>query len=487
MKNNQLTNFNNLLNLILVFSIFIAIIGLLNDIVNTKYEGGVDLVNRVIGARLLTRGMNPYFYKWNPNDNIDLLDPVDSPKKIMNRVTVPPTILILHSSMGTLSYRFQRQLWLGIQWSLLLLTIFLLSKMTSSRIALKVIWIFGLLFISGSYFWRLHIEVGQIYILYTFLVTLSLWFYMKGTKYDILVGSLLGLLILLRSPYLLIMLPFLIFRNWRILVSSAISFITLFLISLPLAGLKTWRAYYDAMRMHGLYHIELIDAGKVKIDQSLYIIDKVMEWLRSYSWTFNSPLYDSSLQGFLYQFLKVTLTSNHLLILLVITILATSLFILKNYSKLNDRKLIFMSGLLLVFLSEFFIPASRNPYNNVIWLPVFVLLLYSFNIRLLLFNPLSALLIFGLVLSNSFNLSENMNIFGDFALMLFCLLSFYIHVNADRMANLLVPRSRNSAVQYLNIFYLIFGSVKEIIQLLNIDDYLNRSSENQYKKDKVLQ
>ena len=53
---------NLLVNILLVFSIFLSAAGFLMDLRNTALFGGVDLRNRVVGARLLIDHQDPYHY-----------------------------------------------------------------------------------------------------------------------------------------------------------------------------------------------------------------------------------------------------------------------------------------------------------------------------------------------------------------------------------------------------------------------------------------
>ena len=47
------------------------------DLRNTLRYGGTDMRGHVVGARLLARGLDPYYYLWTPGDPQQLLDPVD--------------------------------------------------------------------------------------------------------------------------------------------------------------------------------------------------------------------------------------------------------------------------------------------------------------------------------------------------------------------------------------------------------------------------
>src|SRR3954470_14128773 len=59
----------------------------LTDVTGTY--GGIDVRNRCVGARVLTAGMDPYTFRWQPGMPDTLLDP-RHPAEVP-RVTVPPT------------------------------------------------------------------------------------------------------------------------------------------------------------------------------------------------------------------------------------------------------------------------------------------------------------------------------------------------------------------------------------------------------------
>ncbi|HCX72270.1 MAG TPA: hypothetical protein DHM37_00980, partial [Candidatus Cloacimonas sp.] len=121
------------INLLLIFAVFVAVSGFLNDIKNTNVYGGIDLRNRIVGARLIELDKDPYFFKWNDTYSDKLRDPNDIPGFEANRVTVTPGTLQIYSLFDSYSYKFQRNLWSFFQWLLLLGTIFLFTLTTKNN------------------------------------------------------------------------------------------------------------------------------------------------------------------------------------------------------------------------------------------------------------------------------------------------------------------------------------------------------------------
>ncbi len=119
--------FRILLLFLLIYSIIMAAICISLDTVNTLKYGAVDLRNRVVGTRLLLEDEDPYFFKWQQDTPEELVDARDFYSNFpMSRLTVPPSILVLHAPFTSIPYKTQQILWAFIQWLLLLLSIFLL-------------------------------------------------------------------------------------------------------------------------------------------------------------------------------------------------------------------------------------------------------------------------------------------------------------------------------------------------------------------------
>jgi hypothetical protein len=151
----------------LAFGLFLTSKNLLLSIVDQREYGGTDLRARVIGARLLSSSENPYFYTQSEKTPAELYDP-NLVSGGLTRVTYPPSLLSLQSAFNSIPYSTQRWLFWGIEWALFLSCLGVLaSGMTPQRRSMFLA--IGLIFYGGGYFWRLHLERGQYYILVAFL------------------------------------------------------------------------------------------------------------------------------------------------------------------------------------------------------------------------------------------------------------------------------------------------------------------------------
>ena len=351
-----------LLDLLLIFAVFLSITGFFTDVSNTLKYGGVDLRNRVVGARLLKKDLDPYFYKWEKGDPVELLDPRDKVNSEVNMVTVPPSVLLLMSPIADVKYNIQRNIWFIAQWLLLLLSIFFFSRTSLDPSIKKMIWIVSLFFIGSSFFWRLHVERGQIYILYVVLISLAYYLYNLENRYNqIWSGIVIGFAVVLRPPLILIPAMFLLYKNWKIILGSIIGAFSILGASLLVSGLNVWISYFKAMQIHGLNHVQGIEQV-----MSHYPYQNI-EGIANLHGLANIPITDTSLQGFL-KSIGVSV-SGYILMLGFLVIFAIIIFFFWKRKIQLSTGMIFLAGTFLIFISDFFLAAARFSYNNVMLLP----------------------------------------------------------------------------------------------------------------------
>jgi len=286
-------------------------------------------------------------------------------------VTVPPTVLVFHASLSWLNYKVQRYIWLVFQWLLLLGSLLLFSQCTSSQMKSKIIWISGLFFIGSSFFWRLHVERGQIYILYVFLIALAYWIYKKRNS-EIWSGIIAGITMSLRPPLIVLSLPMLIFKKFKFIMGNIIGFVIGIGTTFMFASPSVWYNYYTAMKTHGIIHFNLQYSSSFRYPyQDIEGITNL--WILA-----EIPIFDTSLQ-YLVRSIGIDLTSNMLLIMLIITLIISSLIIRRIIYNRGTFNSIIFSGIVLVFVTDYFLPAARFSYNNVMILPIILLAIIDSN------------------------------------------------------------------------------------------------------------
>jgi hypothetical protein len=404
-----------ILNIILAISVIVGFLSFVRDINNTIYYGGVDLRSNVIGARLLLEDKDPYYYIWKEGDSDLLLLPNANPNSPVGHVTVSPTVLFVYTSTANLPYAIQQKIWFLMQWGFLLLSIYIFARLSKSEIKSKLMWILGLLFISGSFIWRLNIERNKIIIFYGFLIALAYLIYNMSFKHkDLVTGIFIGFTVALRFPYILIGLPFLIYKKWKVIAGMAIGL--LIGVGLPMLFTKPeiWVNYFTAMQMQGKIH-----SGEIKWVESEYIRRTVegMDNLYVYAVL---PIVDFSIQT-LFAFLTgIFLSTNILLISLIVIVLLIVFLLCKYYIKRIDSGMIFLLGMVLVYFGELFVPAVRWNYYDVIFVNILLLIVSNMNFVSDIINPFLIFLILGF-LSNVlyFKAFGNSLLIGSTAMLIY--------------------------------------------------------------------
>jgi len=428
MKNSMQKNkdiFNQVINQCLIFGIFISALGFLTDFDNTIKFAGNDLRTRVVGARLLINQFDPYFFKWNEDISDVYLDPGDSPYSPVSRVTVTPTVLIIHSIAAKLPYKLQRVLWFIIQWVLFLMTLLLFSKSTISNSKSKLIWIIGLFFISGSFFWRLHVERGQIYILYVFLITLSYWLLQKEFKHSVIFsGILIGLTVSLYPLVILMFIPMIVYKKWKLLLANIIGLQSGLSISIILTDIGLWRKYISSLYIHSKMYLGIIDY------YGFYSKFDAEGMKNFFIWNF-LPSFDASLQKVIKKLTGINLSLNFILTFSALFLVFIILFLYFSRHKNISMNKLFLIGITIVYVIEFLLPMERLSYNDVIWIIPLSLIISNCDLRKLLLRPSTVLLVIGLIFSTSFHLLPYSGLICHYSIL------FY-----TALTTLLVIRSR---------------------------------------------
>ncbi len=422
---------------LLTAAILAAIAGFAADIKNTGRYGGVDLRNRVTAARVAAElKQDPYFYKWSPSSakapagkptqSDRYLDPSDNTAIPVARVTVPPTVLLFHNLVSPLPYSTQRWIWFFFQWALFLGTIYLLSRRAETREGKIAIWILALLFIAGSQFFRLHVERGQIYLLYTFLFALTLdLFAREKTTASALV---LGYLISLRAPFIFALIPFLLYKKF-----SFVSFVAGgALLSVLLTGLffplNLWKSYEQSAAFQGAMRANPstnFASPGVDIAEGMNI--------RAF---LSVPGEDSSLQRIIRSVTGVWIDGAMLALLLIIATAMLAFFVYRSRNwipagvypppadGMTDR--IFLMGITFTMLAELFIPAPRWPYADVIWLIPLALMLKKMGTapRGALRSTVLGLMLAGLALNTGVHGISRLTLLGEGLFIASLLLAF---------------------------------------------------------------
>ena len=231
--------------------LLILLAGLLVDLHLTRKYGGADLRDKVIGSRSLLEGRSPYFEPWRPGDPERFADPMVPPGSELTRFTGSPFQALFMAPMAPVHFPTMRLLWTFLQYALLLLTVGLMYKAFGTSNKVHLITAFAVLAVivsSGS--WRLHVERGQIYVIYAVLIAGV--FLAAHTRSHGTLGVLGAILVLSKPTYGLLLLPLVFHLTWRMLAGGAV---TIMLALVPFLflpdGFSSWAEYSEAMKIWG--------------------------------------------------------------------------------------------------------------------------------------------------------------------------------------------------------------------------------------------
>lgn len=377
------------LNFLLAIAIIVALLGAVYDFNNSLKSGGNDLRNRVIGARLLIQDKDPYYFRWQPGDPETLLDPLDKLELPVSRVTIPPTGLAFYIPFAKLPYLYQRLIWFFLQWGAILTSLLLLLKRkeTSNTPTLtnRFLLGYGLFFIGGSVFWRFHLQTGQFYIFYTLLLASAYWVSAKKLRFsEEIAGLLIGLAASVRFPILVMILPMLLFKKIKLLITTLLGFLLCIGVGLAIFGQQVWVSYFSAMKT-----ISQLSQGMIQMPAASQIaIPKTVEGMFFGSQTTSSdrlPAENLSIIRLLDHLFGIHISTSYLLAGLLLALLFYALILHRSY-KQTERQFrpsaldaIFISGGLMLFVADMLIPAPRYSYNDVQLLVPLILLLKNID------------------------------------------------------------------------------------------------------------
>jgi hypothetical protein len=393
------------LNFLLAIAMIVALLGAAYDLKSTVESGGVDLRNRVVGARLLSRGLDPYFFRWQQGDPETLLDPLDKPELPVSRVTIPPTGLALYIPFAELPYLYQRFLWFFLQWGAVLLSLFLLIKRDTNPLRNRFLLGYGLFFIAGSIFWRMHLKVGQIYVFYMMFVAISYWVCSRKFRFsDEVAGLLLGIAASMRFPALVIILPMLLFKKIKLFAATVLGFLLCIGTSFILFGQQVWGSYFSAMQT-----ISQLNHGALEVSTEIQnrVVSKNLEgaFFTNQPDLNKLPSSNSSIPLLLDRYLNIETSANYIIIVLAVCLFSYLLLLHYSYRKtvrqarLPVVDVVFISSSLMLIITDLLIPTIRYNYNDIQLLVPLILLLKNadfYNIQTFYFF---VLLSFGFLIS----------------------------------------------------------------------------------------
>ncbi len=343
---------------LLILALVVSAHMIVVDLRNTLRYGGTDMRGHVVGARLLARGLDPYYYLWTPGDPQQLLDPVDF------RVTLTPALLWMYAQIADLPYTTLRYAWFIGQWSILFVSLAVLARVNSASKAL-VLFSAAVLVTAANPAWRLHVERGQLYVVWLAMLTAAYAFASrKTTRGELIAGGLIGMAVCLRPPLALLIIPMLLLRRQRLAYASGTATVLFLAFFLVVARPAAWTSYLSTMLSTRSQNYQ----GATERPEISY--PATIEGLANLKDTAEIHGVDASIRAVAETSTGTAPSPPQLITALLITIGAYAT-ILHNAARRtsgplpDSTDLVFISGSVLVLVAELFVHPQRFIYIDV--------------------------------------------------------------------------------------------------------------------------
>lgn len=207
---------------------------------------GTDLRHKVVGARAMLAGLDPYAFEWRPGMPLTLLDPRRRQPGPSMATYTPPT-LAFYAPLAWVPYWYQKRIWFVLEWAALAASAVMLARIVPrgrARLAFAGVVLF--FFMSGR-FWRLHVERGQYYVFVLLLVALAVARCLRRGD-DLLSGVPIGMAAALRPTFVVLCLPLWLLGLRRTAAGTAATFAVVCAATLPLVGWEGWKGCFATAR-----------------------------------------------------------------------------------------------------------------------------------------------------------------------------------------------------------------------------------------------
>jgi hypothetical protein len=226
--------------------------------VDVRKYPGTDQRARVVGARMMLAGQNPYATPQDAQTPEKLLDP-DRLFSHITRCTYPPTMLYLYVPVAELGWNLQRPLLAAAEWGAMLASIVLLAWTVKGQ--RRRLWFIaaGVLLIACSPSFRMHVERGQFYVFILLLISVAGFLLARrlaatrgerGGWQPITAGIALGLAAAFRPNLAVLLVPlwFVGLRTPAIAMGVTGAVVGLSTLAIPAIGVQGWRDYFTLVR-----------------------------------------------------------------------------------------------------------------------------------------------------------------------------------------------------------------------------------------------
>ncbi len=222
-------------------SVMLFVLSVALSVDDMYYSCSGDLRSRIVPARAMLAGLDPYFFEWEPGMGERLADCYQIPT-LMTRATVLPSVLWAYTGLAKLPFGVSRWGHFCLEEAAFLILAILMSRLRRHRTDRERALAASLMLVAVgcSPIWRLHVERGQYYIYVALLLGLAL-FWLDRYK-PMWAGALIAWAAFLRPTIAVVFLPFLAKRRGAVLLGGVAGMAVAFGLSLPLTGLEVYRS-----------------------------------------------------------------------------------------------------------------------------------------------------------------------------------------------------------------------------------------------------
>jgi hypothetical protein len=337
--------------------LFLLLVSMWIDANDAGLGGAIDLRNRITGARLMSDGTDPYTYKWAPGDPAMYCDPFNNPHLPVSKTTSSPAMLGFTLPWAALPYRSGEFMWLTAEWLFLAGTVRIWWRACHDNWQRALIGLFLTIFTFTSA-WRLHVDRGQCYVLFTFLFALwAAWTLRGGRGWAFAAGFAAGFLVMLRPPCA-VLLPVLAWRRRDQWLGMSSGLLAGLLLPMMFMG-DIWGDYGSAMQEFSYLYRHDFNPRSGLVDYPSFIENIPVALLGYYAPISYS---DSSIHRLLREMGVEPISGT--LVFLAGTI-PFGLWCWRAVARLDLPRLLL--GLAAwMYLLDFMLPSYRDSYNDVL-------------------------------------------------------------------------------------------------------------------------
>ena len=231
--------------LLLVIAAGVLLVNFQRSLIDLAQFDAADLRIKIIGARAILAGMNPYRLETPPTC---LQDASDVWAGGFYFPYTPP-LLFSYALLAPLPFRVGKSIIFALQWSALFLAILALARCHRSE-RVRVYWIvLAMFWFGGSSFWRLHVERGQWYIFLACGLSVLMWALPRAPSWA---AVMLGWLVGIRPSFALVPALLAFARNWRrFAVLSGVAAVVIALVPFAFGRGAYWVDFLNSVRHLG--------------------------------------------------------------------------------------------------------------------------------------------------------------------------------------------------------------------------------------------